>query len=164
MPITLVHLGILAPLNHFFPKKVNALSFLLVNLWIDAGAIAYVGFNTYWGPLHGPESHSFLASLAISSIVGVVGMLWYVLQEIRYPGTCPTSAILGWYTGAFLGGTSHILLDMLVHSEMQPLAPWVDSNPFYCDAMVPLSAVLVVPTAWFILQLVSDKAVAPGRT
>ena len=164
MPMTPLHLGLLAPINHFFPNRVSNLSFILVNLWLDAYAIAYFGFDTYWGPLHGPESHSFLAALAISSIVSVLGMLWYVLQEIRYPGIYPTSAMLGWYAGAFLGGISHILLDMLVHSEMQPLAPWIGSNPFYCNAMMPLSAVLVVPTAWFILQLVSGKVVVLGRT
>lgn len=164
MPITPLHLGILAPINHFFPKKVNALSFLIVNLWIDAAAIAYFVFDIHWGALHGPESHSFLAALAISSVVGVLGMLWYVIREIHHPGLHQASAVLSWYAGAFLGGISHILLDMLVHSEMQPLAPWADSNPLYCNALVPLSAVLVVPTTWFILQLVSGRVVVPGRT
>ena len=147
MPITPLHLGLLAPINHWFPGKVSNLSFWLITLWLDANAIVYYGMGLELGEIHGPGTHSLLGALIGAGIIALFNMV-----------------SLAWILGAVLGAVTHILLDMLVHSEMQPLAPWVDSNPFYCDAMVPLSAVLVVPTAWFILQLVSDKAVAPGRT
>lgn len=147
MPITPLHLGLLAPINHWFPGKVSNLSFWLITLWLDANAIVYFGMGLELGEFHGPGTHSLLGALIGAGIIALFNMV-----------------SLAWILGAVLGAVTHILLDMLVHSEMQPLAPWVDSNPFYCDAMVPLSAVLVVPTAWFILQLVSDKAVAPGRT
>lgn len=147
MPITPLHAGVLAPINHWFPGKVSNLSFWLITLWLDANAIVYFGMGLELGEFHGPGTHSLLGALIGAGIIALFNMV-----------------SLAWILGAVLGAVTHILLDMLVHSEMQPLAPWVDSNPFYCDAMVPLSAVLVVPTAWFILQLVSDKAVAPGRT
>ena len=147
MPITPLHLGLLAPINHWFPGKVSNLSFWLITLWLDANAIVYYGMGLELGEIHGPGTHSLLGALIGAGIIALFNMV-----------------SLAWILGAVLGAVTHILLDMLVHSEMQPLAPWVDGNPFYCDAMVPLSTVLVVPTAWFILQLVSDKAVAPGRT
>lgn len=146
MPITPLHLGVLAPINHWFPKKVNNLSFLLVNLWMDAEAILYVLFHVPGRELHGPATHSLLGSLGIAFLVAIWGC-----------------ASLRWVLGALIGAVSHILLDMLVHSEMQPLDPWIAGNPFYLDAMVPLSALLVVPTAWFILQSVSDRGAAFRR-
>lgn len=138
MPITPLHAGVLAPINHFFPKRVSNVSFLLVNLWMDAEAIMYVLFAVSGRELHGPATHSFLGSLGIALMVSIFGL-----------------RSLPWVLGALLGAVSHIILDMLVHSEMQPLSPWRTDNLFYIDGMVIVSAVLVVPTAWFILQLVS---------
>ena len=39
MPITPLHFGVLAPVNHFFPGIVSLISFGLVNAWIDASYI-----------------------------------------------------------------------------------------------------------------------------
>ena len=138
MPITPLHAGVLAPINHFFPKKVSSVSFILVSLWLDIEAILYVIFEVSGRELHGPVTHSFAGSLAVALIVAIFGFM-----------------SLRWVLGALLGAVSHVLLDMLVHAEMQRLAPWRTDNPFYLDGMVIVSALLVVPTAWFVLQLVS---------
>jgi len=39
MPLSPLHVGVLAPVNHFFPGKVSNISFVLVTLWIDAQSI-----------------------------------------------------------------------------------------------------------------------------
>jgi len=137
MPITPLHFGILAPINHFAPGKVSNVSFILVNLLMDGNSILYYAFNiTHLLDPHG-RGHTFIDALILAAIISVFGF------KSRK-----------WIYGAFLGGVSHILLDMLVHSQMNPLFP-IDGNPFYMGWMEPLSMALLPLTIWFIFQWVS---------
>lgn len=135
MPITLLHFGLLAPINHFAPKKVSNVSFILVSLWLDANSIFYALFGLP-GIAHGTE-HSFAGAAWLSGIVALCGFM-----------------SRKWVLGALLGGVTHVLLDMLVHAEMEPMFPF-KRNPFYMDWMQPLSLVLLPLTVWFIAQSVS---------
>ena len=136
MPITPLHLGVLAPINHFFPNKVSNIAFILVTLWIDGNAILYYGFGLDGGEFHSPATHSFLGVMILSTIAAVPGML-----NVK------------WVLGAYLGGLTHVLLDMLVHVEMNPFFP-VEGNPFYfAEGMPIVSALLVLPLIWFIVQI-----------
>ena len=152
MPITPLHLGILAPINHLFPGKVNNLSFWLVTLWLDASAIAYYVFGLEMGEFHGPETHSFIAAIAIAGIVaclGVLYLLWVAATQART--TLAAGQPWPWVIGAVLGGFSHILLDAMVHSEMLPFAP-LPGNPFYWGGMEPVSILLVPLSIWLTSQ------------
>lgn len=135
MPITPLHLGVLAPVNHFAPNKVSNVSFILTSLWMDGNAILYYGFNIDRGEFHG-SSHTFLVSWLIATIVSAFGF-----RSHR------------WICGAFLGATSHVVLDMLVHSEMNPFWP-LSGNPFYFGLMQPLSIALSPLLVWLIWQYV----------
>lgn len=136
MPITLLHFGLLAPINHFAPKKVSNVSFILTSIWIDGKSILYVLFGLP-GIAHGVE-HSFLGALVLSGIVAIFGF-----------------RSRKWILGAVLGGITHVLLDMCVHIEMEPLLP-IKGNVFYMDWMAPLSLALLPFTIWFIAQSVSN--------
>ena len=48
-----------------------------------------------------------------------------------------------WIEGAVLGTVSHILIDSLVHADMNPFYPF-SGNPMYLDAMLPVSVVLYI--------------------
>lgn len=135
MPITPLHFGILAPINHFSPGKVHNGSFMLVNLLIDVKSILF-GLTGYGAISH--ENHEFVSMLFPIFVVGLLG-----LRNHR------------WWWGAFWGAISHIALDMLVHADMSPLAPFVQGNPFYIDAMEPLSILLLGLCVWLTLQYVS---------
>lgn len=152
MPITPLHLGLLAPLNHWLPGKVNNLSFWLVTLWLDASAIGYYALGMEVGEFHGPQSHSFIAAFAIAGMVsclGVLYMLWMAATQART--TLAAGQPWPWVIGAFLGGLSHVLLDAVVHSEMLPFHP-IPGNPFYWGGMEPVSLLLVPLTIWLIAQ------------
>lgn len=139
MPITPLHYGVLAPLNHFFPGKVSLISFTLINLWMDGSAIGYYAFGLEGPePLHSPFTHSLLAAVVVASILALFGF-----------------RSLKWVVGAYVGGISHVLLDTLVHSDMQPLYP-IHWNPFYVGIMETLSLALLPLMIWFIVQLVCD--------
>ena len=155
MPITPLHLGLLAPLNHWLPGKVNNLSFWLVTLWLDASAIAYYTLGLKMGEFHGPETHSFIAAVALAGIVSCVGvlyMLWVAATQART--TLAAGQPWPWVLGAFLGGMTHILLDAMVHSEMLPIHP-LSGNPFYWGGMEPVSILLVPLAIWLTSQYVS---------
>lgn len=138
MPITPLHYGLLAPVNHYFPGKVSLISFTLVNLWIDAGAItAVLRGNPI--PAHG-SSHEMGAMLIVAVLVAMPGV-----------------RSMKWTLGAFLGALSHLLLDALVHPEMQPFN-WIEGNPIYLGIMEPLSIFLVPFTIWFIFQFVQHSS------
>lgn len=158
MPITPLHLGLLAPLNHWLPRRVSNISFLIVTLWLDASAIAYYALGLEMGEFHGPESHSLIAALAISSMVAIAGALWMLwLAALRNQATRAKGQPWPWVVGAFLGGISHILLDAMVHSEMMPFYP-EPGNPFYWGGMDVISLALLIPFIWLITQYVSIAA------
>ena len=134
MPITPLHFGVLAPINHFAPGKVSNVSFIVANLWMDQASIIYT-LTGYGAISH--DDHVFWWALVMACIIGV--FRW-------------TRA---WWLGAFLGATSHIALDMLVHADMSPFAPLLEGNPFYLGLMQPLSLVLLGLCAWLTAQYVS---------
>lgn len=134
MPITLLHLGLLAPLNYIAPGKVSNISFIIVSLWMDGNSILYALFGLS-GVAHGTE-HSFLGASMLAAFIALLGV-----------------RSLKWVLGAFIGGISHILLDMLVHPEMSPLLP-IKGNQFYLGWMEPLSLALLPLTVWLIVQYV----------
>lgn len=154
MPITPLHLGILAPINHLLPGKVNNLSFWIVTIWLDASAIAYYAFGLEMGEFHGPDTHSFIAAAAIAGMIGMLGLGYYVFKELFWSALQENSErALAWICGAYLGGFSHILLDAMVHSEMLPFAP-IPGNPFYWGGMEPISILLVPLAIWLTAQYV----------
>ncbi len=136
MPITPLHFGVLAPINHFAPGKVHNGSFMLVNLLIDVKSILF-GLTGYGAISH--DNHSFIAVIFPMFLVGLLG-----LRSHR------------WWWGAFWGAVSHIALDMLVHADMSPFEPFLNGNPAYLGLMEPLSVALLALCAWLTLQYVSD--------
>jgi hypothetical protein len=135
MPITPLHFGILAPINHFFPGKVHPVSFVLANLWMDQASIVYT--LTGYGAISHAD-HAFWWAFVMAGIIGIFKFL-----------------DPAWWLGALIGGTSHIALDMFVHADMSPFAPLLDGNPFYLGLMEPMSLVLLALCAWLIAQYVS---------
>jgi membrane-bound metal-dependent hydrolase YbcI (DUF457 family) len=136
MPITPLHFGVLAPINHFAPGKVSNAAFILTTLWLDAQAIAYWIFGLPL-PDHTPTTHSFIGAIILATAISVLGF-----------------RSRKWILGCLIAGVTHIALDMLVHSEMIPLWP-MPGNPFYMGWMEPLSVSLLALTIWLIVQTVS---------
>lgn len=137
MPITPLHFGVLAPINHWIPNKVSNLSFILVTLWLDANAILYYAFGISLGEFHSPATHSVLGVVGTALIVAVCNI-----------------KNVAWIIGAFLGGVTHLLLDSMVHAEILPFYP-AEGNPFFWGGMFWVSLALLVPMLWLIFQYVS---------
>lgn len=100
---------------------------------MDGNSILYWAFNISAVSADGNED-AVLGAAAIAAILSVFG-----IKSSK------------WIYGAWLGAMSHVLLDMLVHPEKQPLAP-IMGNPFYEGWMQPTSLVLLPLAIWFIAQ------------
>ena len=147
MPITPLHFGLMAPVNHFFPNRVSIISFVLINVWMDGSSITYALFGLEYIEPHSPFTHSLLAALALASIMSY--RLFLPREFMK-----PKPETLKWALGAYYGGVSHVVLDSLVHLDMVPLYP-ITGNHFQSVSMTTLSLVLLPLTVWFIQQCVS---------
>jgi membrane-bound metal-dependent hydrolase YbcI (DUF457 family) len=135
MPITPLHFGVLAPVNQAAPGKVSNASFILTNCLIDAPTI-WIALTNQKIILHPPVTHSFWGALAVIALASLFGF------KSRK-----------WILGAWVGGLSHIALDMLVHADMSPFYPHT-GNPVYMGWMEPLSLILLPLMFWWLLQVV----------
>lgn len=135
MPMTPLHIGVLAPLNHFAPGKVSAASFILTQLCLDGKTIVFY-LTGYGGVDH--SSHTLVVALVLGALIGLFGF-WSAR----------------WVWGAFVGTFSHVVLDALVHTDVFLMDPWRLSNVLYMDGMEPLSLVLLALSAWWLLQKIS---------
>lgn len=142
MPITLLHMGLMAPFFHWRRSWLALVSFTLVNLWIDLGAIMAVLGGTPL-PSHDEAWHTMHGALLAAAAVSVLGIL-------SWP----------WILGAVYGAVTHILLDGMVHPEMQPFVDTTSGNALYLgsQALAWLSALLVAPTIWLIALIVRSAS------
>lgn len=136
MPITPLHFGVLAPVNHWFPGKVSTISFVMVTAWID---IPFIEAVLTGQPL---PSHDDMHSLAGVLIIGTL----IAMPGVRYAK---------WVIGAYLAALNHLLLDGLIHADMQPFG-WIAGNPLRIINMQTLSLILLPFMLWFIVQTVSS--------
>jgi membrane-bound metal-dependent hydrolase YbcI (DUF457 family) len=134
----------MAPVVHVLRRRGYAkqawlalMSFTLVNLWIDFGAINAVIDGTPL-PSHDEPWHTLHGALLAAMALSLLGILSW-----------------GWVAGAFYGAVSHIYLDGMVHPEMQPFVDTEPGNPIYMGWLVPLSLCLIPFTIWLIAQIVS---------
>lgn len=84
--------------------------------------------------LHGP-THTYLGALAIAAVSAPLALAIYpwlarhgnvMLQRERlgWLTVPPTAARWPVVVGALVGTLSHVALDSIMHTDMQPLAPW----------------------------------------
>lgn len=137
MPITLLHFGLLAPLNYFSKYKVSNASFIITTLYIDANSIIYYLFNV--GNYDHGMSHTLLGVLFAGFIVWLCGF------HNRK-----------WFMGALIAALTHLLLDGLVHGDMNPING-VNGNFIFMGWMEPISLILVPLLIWLNVQYVLGK-------
>jgi hypothetical protein len=135
MPFTLLHLGSGLLLEGIAPSRISLTAFTLTQVAIDVEP--GIALATSRWPLHA-HMHSLLSGVAIGLAVAAVTPLgrrfvsriprsWHKVTETdlrRMPAL--------W--GGLLGGLTHILLDALIHSDVQPFWPFAVENPLFLPA------------------------------
>lgn len=141
MPITPLHLAAGLPLRHWLRQRFSLAAFIAVNILIDLepGLIMFFNMDSLGYPLHG----------TLHTLAGTTG------AGLLVAACAPRRAVL---IGAMIGAWSHLLLDALVHTDVQPLWPIAGGNPLYQGWMEPVSlicllVVLAYAFPWLLLRV-----------
>ena len=160
MPATPLHIGIPGLISYYNPKKVDIAAAIIGSVIIDTDFFLFLIFGT---PVHG-YLHSFLsATLVAVLLAGILYLLNPTMIELKkWFGWETETGIKSLLAGAFTGTYSHIILDMLLYGEMNPLFP-LKGNPFYfSDMALPIFmgvyAVASVTTVAFLIQYAKKYA------
>lgn len=137
MPFTPFHMGVGLVAKATSDARFSLTSFALAQIAMDIEP----GIRMLHGEavLHG-FSHTLGGALLVAAIVGIVSpwivrplvARWnaeaahYRKDWLMLPQPPSQSAVA---VGAFFGTFSHVLLDALIHADMQPFAPFTQTNP-----------------------------------
>lgn len=128
MPITPFHFGPGALLHAVAPKHVSFVSFCAANVLIDFESLYNLVYQRH--PVHA-FFHTYIgATLVIAAVV----LMFLGLRAFASRFWLPN--LLGWREltakqvaiGATLGAYSHVVLDSVMHRDIQPLSPFALSN------------------------------------
>ncbi len=128
MPVTPFHAGIPGLLSCRWPHRVDIFTAAVGSVICDVDFFFFLALGT---PLHG-FLHTFAgASAAAAALVllahyfrGSVVRIkeWLAWETVSNPGSLAL--------GAFIGTFSHVLLDSLIYTDMDPFHP-IEGNPFH---------------------------------
>lgn len=160
MPITPFHFGPGALLQSVAPRHVSFLSFCAANVLIDLESLYNLVYRQH--PVHA-FFHTYVgATLVVAGVAVMFFVCGWFARRFWLPN------FFGWRSltinqvlaGGALGAYTHIVLDSVMHKDIQPLAPFSSSNQLL--GIVPLGVLhvaclalglvglLVVAIRWFV--------------
>ena len=136
MPLTPFHMGPGLLLKAALQRRFSLIVFGWSQVVIDLQPL--IVMITGSGTLHG-LTHTYVVATLIALFCGVTGgwVATWVLRLVNRELTPKQQTLLGTdrgvtrivaMTSAAIGSYSHVLLDSLMHSDMQPLYPFSDAN------------------------------------
>ena len=100
------------------PRHVSFLAFCGANVLVDVEPLYFMLTHQY--PIH-RFFHTFVgATLAAAIVVGGFALVRKLTPRLSVRAVA---------LGAIIGTYSHVLLDSLMHADMNPFAPFSDRNP-----------------------------------
>ena len=118
MPFTPFHFGPGALVHSAAPKHISFLAFCAANVLVDVEPLYFM--LTHQWPIH-RLFHTYVGATAAAAIV--VGAFALVRK------LTPRLSMRAVALGAIIGTYSHVLLDSLMHADMEPFAPFSAANP-----------------------------------
>lgn len=163
MPVTPFHFGVGLLGKGVFPAWMSLTAFVLSQIAIDLESGYYLFVVREW-PVH-RTAHTFAAGLAIGAVVA--GLVWAAGRLVERRGlgvpwpreVDPGPALVG----GVLGGTTHALLDGVMHSDVRPFLPWSGANPLLGTVGLPALHLACVGAGLLGLALLLGRAVIRGR-
>ena len=141
MPFTPLHLAVGAPVKALAGDRFSLKAFIAANVLIDIepGIIMFFKMDAQGYALHG-FLHTLVGATLVSVLAALVmtGVLWSEWKTWR-------TVLLR----LFFGVWSHVLLDSLVHTDVEPFAPWFGGNPFYTGLIEPISLICLVVSLFY---------------
>lgn len=132
MPFTPFHFGPGLLIKTLIPNQFSLSLFALANVAMDVEPLFHL--------LHrDTELHGFIHTLFGAACIGTATALagrvamrraWRRLEHLNKFMSSPAhmTAMQAWI-GAMTGTFSHVVLDALMHGDMHPFAPFIDTNP-----------------------------------
>ncbi|HEY6562120.1 MAG TPA: metal-dependent hydrolase [Polyangiaceae bacterium] len=127
MPFTPFHFGPAILLKALAPRHVSLTAFALSQVAIDIES-GYHLLREEW------PVHRIIHTLPVATAAGVaVGTVVWLAGRRTAPARSPEIQAevqaLPAYAGGLLGGSSHSVLDAIMHADVQPFWPFAHSNP-----------------------------------
>jgi len=136
MPITPFHLGPGALLHAAAPRQISFLAFVAANVIIDLESLYNLVQQRH-------PVHAFLHTYVGATLVVAATALLFLACR-RFAASYRLPDLVSWRSlriqqvlaGAALGAYTHIVLDSVMHQDIQPLLPFSPGNPLL--GIVPL--------------------------
>ena len=128
MPVTPFHFGPGALIHALAPKHISFLAFCASNVAMDFEPLYYMLTHQY--PLHRflhtyiGATLAFVATAALFSVVLKIASKCKVPDPLQLQKLTRQAIILGAAAGAY----SHIVFDSVMHSDIEPHAPFSSAN------------------------------------
>ena len=137
MPFTPFHFGPGAAIKAVMPRHFSFTVFCFAQIITDFETGYYFVRGEY--PLH-RWVHTYLGAFAVAIFCVLVGRplcqlalriwrLWRNAPFKRYFDTNDRISVTSATVGAFIGTYSHVFLDSIMHSDVEPLRPFSAQNP-----------------------------------
>ena len=137
LPFTPFHMGAALIVKPGLNRHFSVITFGIAQVAMDIEP--GVGMLTGSEVLHGP-THTVLGALVIAFLVMLIApkvcsylltkwnkeVIHYKLPRLMQSEAVPKTAVI---IGAFFGTLSHVVLDSLMHHDIQPLLPFSKENP-----------------------------------
>lgn len=144
MPFTPFHFGPAALLKALFPARFSFLIFCYAQVVTDVEVAYYLWLGD--APFH-RFSHTYAGAAAVGIICGVTGpwlrgvlVRWFKKSSVeRFIVDRLTLKIS--LLSALIGTFSHVLLDSIMHHDIEPFRPWSGANGI--QGAMPLSVLHV---------------------
>lgn len=144
MPLTPLHLAAGLPARGYISLK----AFIVVNILIDLepASVMFFGMDRL-----GYALHQGVHTLGGGTLMAIVTLL---------AGLACRGKWRPWLYGAFLGAYSHILLDALVHSDVEPFAPILSGNLPFLDIHAEVSILCAIVLSYYLAKWVESLRIA----
>ena len=151
MPATTIHVGLPGLLSYYRPKKVDLIAALLGSMIIDLDFFFFLIFKMQ---IHG-YFHTFLGATFVALILS------FFISHCQ-PSVLKLKKLLHWETesnlksiilGALLGTYSHVIIDGILYTEMNPFFPF-SGNPIFINSLNHTIVKILVWSITIILTLI----------
>ncbi|MFG6414429.1 hypothetical protein ACG02S_11030 [Roseateles sp. DC23W] len=125
MPITPFHFGPGAAVYAVAPQQVSFLAFCAANVLIDVESL----YNLVRG---NAQVHAFFHTYVGATLVALAMVgAWALLRRVLPPRWVGGLTLKRVAVGALLGAWSHVVLDSVMHVDIQPLQPLSADNGLF---------------------------------
>lgn len=163
MPFTPLHMGAGMAAKAAAPRHFSLVVFGLTQVALDLEVLWHMvrwdlPLHRFWHTLFGATLLAVGFTLAGKPVSEAIKRIWNRIAtrcrdanlSVAVPTTWTAAA-----TGAWFGAWSHLLLDSLYHPDIEPLAPWSQTNPLrgrLTPGTVDLGCLIlgIVGLAWFL--------------